>query len=229
MLGPNIEEAAIDLAAGLTSLGVEARFDPSLSWSERLELIVSGAADLVWLCGKLAVDLTSSGRMDAVPVAAPVFDRGAGPFYHSVVVASRPSDGLAGLCDQSVVWAVNEPVSWSGHHALLVECRRRGLTQPSNIVLSGSHLESIRMVASGEADAAAIDETVWRSTDMVGLFVVDATRSWPSPPLCAAPGALVRHPGLIDAVCRAGTGLRNVESLVAVSERHVEPIGTAMS
>ena len=229
LLGPNIDEACVDLAAALRDSGVDVRFDRATPWSGRFESVTAGVADLVWLCGKLALDLWAEGELVAPPTAAPEFTQGTGALYSSVVIAGRPVAGLTELCDRSVVWAANEPASWSGHHALLEELRRRDLPAPEQFRWSGSHVESIRMVGSGLADCAAIDRSVWEWAEPTGLFVVDETRSWPSPPLCVTPGATARDPGLLDALLDAGALLRNVERLVPVAKDHLDPIAAVGS
>jgi ABC-type phosphate/phosphonate transport system substrate-binding protein len=54
-------------------------------------------------------------------------------------------------------------------------------------VLSGSHVASINAVVRGDADVAAIDDSVWSWLESrgqpQGLRVIDQTPEWPAPPL----------------------------------------------
>ena len=97
-------------------------------------------------------------------VAAPVFPGQHGPVYHSVLVASAVERHRATLEDlPGSVLAVNEPGSWSGHHALRAMLVERGVREPvfRHVVVTGSHAASIRALLTGAASVAAIDHTVW--------------------------------------------------------------------
>jgi ABC-type phosphate/phosphonate transport system substrate-binding protein len=53
--------------------------------------------------------------------------------------------------------------------------------------MTGSHEASIDALIRGEADLAAIDDTVWtarlaRDPDVARLSVIDRTETWPAPP-----------------------------------------------
>jgi len=105
-------------------------------------------------------------------VATPVHDApGCGQgTYRSVLVA--PGDGEdmpppaapgAQLPDRLAgPLAANEPGSMSGYIALARDCERAGRQMPADIVWTGSHRASIRAVAAGRADIAAIDCVTWR-------------------------------------------------------------------
>jgi ABC-type phosphate/phosphonate transport system substrate-binding protein len=60
--------------------------------------------------------------------------------------------------------AANEPASMSGYVALLRDCEAAGLQIPEkdDVFWTGSHRESIRAVAAGKADLAAIDCVTWQ-------------------------------------------------------------------
>jgi ABC-type phosphate/phosphonate transport system substrate-binding protein len=219
LLGANIDEAASDLAADLTCHGIEAAATET-SHEHRMELVTSGAADIVWLCGFLALELDLAG-FDLV--AAPSFVGEERASYRSIVIANGPSAGLEELCTSDILWAMNEEVSWSGHRALLAECGSRRLPVPSNICWSGSHLDSIRMVAQAEADAAAIDSTLWRWATADDVTAVDETRSWPSPPLLVRRELDRRLPQLTSLITAAGP-LRGVARLEWADWSHLGSI-----
>lgn len=146
------------------------------------------AADLVWGCGYLLRELIDDGRLDAEIVASPVFAGETEAVYHSVLVAAdrsiRTVDDARGK-----VLAINEEISWSGHHALTEHLAEygTGLSMFDRVVMTGSHRSSVEAVAAGTADVAAIDHTVWEHlSDRPGLVggvgVIGRTRDWPAPP-----------------------------------------------
>ena len=112
--------------------------------------------------------------------------------YTSVVVAAADRSGsLADLLAGTL--AINAPDSQSGWAAIHDTARRDGMTIP-RARLSGSHRDSARMVAEGEADIAAIDAETWRLVERFApgiagrLRVVMRTPPTPGLPLVAATG-----------------------------------------
>jgi ABC-type phosphate/phosphonate transport system substrate-binding protein len=79
--------------------------------------------------------------------------------YHSVIIA-RPGLSVCGMDQHSLRVAVNSRCSQSGWAAL-----HRWLGQSKvaddDVVITGSHRASIRCVARGQADVAAIDAVSW--------------------------------------------------------------------
>ncbi len=150
-------------------------------------------ADLVWGCGYLTCDLIDRGRLAADVVAAPVFDGEDSAVYRSVVVTADPSIGSL-LDAGGATLAVNETVSWSGHHALVAHLASLGadLTLFGSIVETGAHRASLTAVARGDAGVAAIDHTVWEhartAPDLAAVRVVECTRDWPAPPFAVRRG-----------------------------------------
>lgn len=217
LMAANVDQAAADLAAHLTSVGIDTRFE-SGPHAERIKLM--STADIVWLCGWQALEFTES-PMELVVV--PTFPDERPSTYRSVIVSRTPAAGLAEVIARDPLWAMNEPTSWSGHWAPRAECDLRGLASPSRIVWSGSHVDSMRMVAEGSADAAAIDSTVWRWEDTPDLPVADVTRPWPAPPI------LIRQDLEHDVSTVVGrmvgaVGLSAVESLGLADWSHLDPM-----
>jgi phosphonate transport system substrate-binding protein len=105
------------------------------------------------------------GISPAEPIAAPVLqgDRyGGSPIYFSDVIVHRRSpfrsfDDLRGRS-----WSYNEPLSHSGYGITRYHLLRMGETNGffGEVIEAGFHEESIRMVASAEVDASAIDSQV---------------------------------------------------------------------
>jgi ABC-type phosphate/phosphonate transport system substrate-binding protein len=127
----------------------------------------SGEADVGFLCAPpyLWLRERDPSPVELVP-AAFVFDdpRAAGaPVYFAdvIVAADRPERSFAEL--RGGVWAYNDPCSLSGYYCLE---RQRTLAPDGRFFAaeraSGSHLASMAEVASGRADAAAIDSNVLR-------------------------------------------------------------------
>ena len=133
------------------------------------------------------------GRVDLIGTLDHGLPGCAPGYYTSVVVAAAGQDGsLADLLAGTL--AINGPDSQSGWAAIYDVAQTEGLTTRA-ARLSGSHLESARMVARGEADIAAIDAETWRLIERFapdiasGLRVVMQTPPTPGLPLIAANGA----------------------------------------
>lgn len=127
-----------------------------------------GEADVGFMCAPSFLWLS---EMEEPPVelvgAAPVFrdNRAPGnPVYFSEVVVNRnsPIRSFDDLRGRSM--AYNDPCSLSGYYNLLKKLAEMGEDRSffSRIVCSKGHLNSLRMVADGEVDAAAIDSNVLR-------------------------------------------------------------------
>ena len=219
LMAANVDQAASDLAAHLTAVGIDTRFE-SGSHSHRMDRVTTGNADIVWLCGWQALEFDGTS-MDLV--AAPTFPLESPSTYRSFIISRTPAASLEELLAGDPLWVMNEPTSWSGHWAVRAECDLRGLTVPSRIVWSGSHVDSIRMVAEGSADVAAIDSTVWRWRNVQSIAVVDVTRSWPAPPVLIRSGIEDGTQQLAAQIVGA-TQLRAVESLVSADWSHLDPM-----
>ena len=139
-----------------------------------------GEADVGFMCAPSFLWLR---EMEEPPVelagAAPVFrdDRAPGrPVYFSEVIVNRnsPVRSFDGLRGHSM--AYNDPCSLSGYYNLLKKLADMGEDRSffSQIVCSRSHLNSLRMVADGEVDAAAVDSNVLR----IGLRANPELRGW---------------------------------------------------
>lgn len=187
--------------------------------------------DLVWACGLLTSELMAARSLDAEIVAVPVFTGESKPVYHSVVVA-HPRSGFTSLAEASAGrLAVNEEESWSGHHGLLVHMQRLGVAKFADIVWSGSHRDSALVVLAGDADVAAIDNTVWQHLvlehpDLAHLQVIDRTTDWPAPPFTVhrsiEPATRAR---LIEYLTRVGPGdvdgLERIDPATAEAYSHM--------
>jgi ABC-type phosphate/phosphonate transport system substrate-binding protein len=130
---------------------------------------------------------------------APVFGSGRNgdrPVYFCDVISARGNDisEFADLRGRS--WAYNDACSLSGYYGLLRKLDEMGEDPRffGEVLHSGSHLDSIRMVADHEADAATIDSNVlWmrlkESPELAGLVrVIDSWGPFPVQPVVVRSG-----------------------------------------
>lgn len=146
-------------------LGMATRFVDDVPWPVREARLDAQEIQLCWLCG-----LPYVWKADAdVPVielcVAPVMqsaryaDR---PVYFSDVVVRRDSRFQAFADLRGAAWAYNEPRSHSGYNVVAHHLAGIGASDGyfSRAVESGAHQTSLRMIANGAVDGAAIDSTV---------------------------------------------------------------------
>jgi phosphonate transport system substrate-binding protein len=138
----------------------------------------------------------------------PVFDdernQGKPVYFCDVVVRNNaPMHAFSELEGGS--WAYNDACSLSGYYSLLNKLAESGADERffDDILCSGSHLDSIEAVLSGEADAAAIDSNVLR----IRLREVPALRkklrvieSWGPYPIQPVVVSSALHPELRERV-----------------------------
>lgn len=171
-LAPSLPEELFEaLAACLRSnlnTDVELSFDPSCSGPPPGEPdpFSTGEVDLAFLCSTSYIWLTN-GPQPAVELVgaawAPTDQRSAGrPIYFGDVLAPRNgARDLRALIGKRV--AYNDDVSLSGYHSLRIALEAAGVADHDvRFVHSGSHLASLELLSTGEADAATIDSNVWR-------------------------------------------------------------------
>jgi phosphonate transport system substrate-binding protein len=125
----------------------------------------AGEADAGFVCGAPYVRLRHSSRPPVTALAAPVLqgDRYQGqPIYFSDVIVRRdsPFQSFADLRGRS--WAYNDRDSHSGWSVTLYRLAELGAAGGyfGQVIESGFHQNSIRLVASGQVDASAIDSQV---------------------------------------------------------------------
>jgi hypothetical protein len=176
---PSVRWANDLLFAAMDLPGVLDRRTPVAEQWCAADLFISQACGLDLIRKDLPID----------PVLTPVFDLDApaGEYFSYLVRAEKE-------CSSSVrsVGAVNGPSSHSGLVALLEMCA------PDRIIVTGSHQESLRAVAQGLVEYAAIDAVIWHilardnPDDLKGLVVVDRSDPAPAPPyVCRSAG--LRH------------------------------------
>jgi ABC-type phosphate/phosphonate transport system substrate-binding protein len=150
-----------------------------------------------------------------------------GGFYRSAIIvraeeaAGRGPEAVLALHGRCV--AVNEWRSFSGHIALRAYLAglRGGAGEPffGEVVMSGRHIGSARMVARGKADIAALDSVAWvllqahEPETARRLAVLDMTAPAPALPFIAAPRFTAIRAGLAEALAKAATSLPAVAGL----------------
>ncbi|RED49715.1 phosphate/phosphite/phosphonate ABC transporter substrate-binding protein [Aestuariispira insulae] len=112
--------------------------------------------------------------------------------YQSVLVV-RSDDDRKTLPDfKDARFAFNEPISQSGYSAAWFHTEAEGF-HFTNLIQSGAHVKSARMVAAGNADIASLDAVTWQFIQEYDAFsdqlrVLDRTIPTPGLPLITAKG-----------------------------------------
>ena len=119
--------------------------------------------------------------------------------YYSVLTkrADDPRD-LATLMQARIV--INQEHSHSGHAALWMAARERGLA-PNITGESGGHIQSARMIAADEADLAILDAVSWALMQRYDAFAEGLTTVGRSPATAAMP--YICAPGVDAGAVRA--------------------------
>ena len=121
--------------------------------------------EVCFVCSLPYVHFERQGIAPAVPVAAPVLHGeryGGRPIYFSDVIVHRDSPLRSFLDLRGHSWAYNEPLSHSGYGITRYHLLELGETSGffSEVIETGFHETSMRLVAAGEVDASAIDSQV---------------------------------------------------------------------
>lgn len=114
-------------------------------------------------------------------------------WYHSTIVVAIDND-VATISDlRGAAVAVNDANSQSGHAIWRHELGRRGLTGSffGDVVITGDHRKSIKAVADGKADVAAIDAVSMQLAERhepaaAGVRVLTQSQPTPGLPLITA-------------------------------------------
>ena len=118
---------------------------------------------------------------------------GCPPGYYQSVLVVRKNDERENLSDyRDARFAYNEPMSQSGFSAAWFHTQRHGF-HFHNLVRSGAHGLSARMVAEGNADIASLDAVTWRLIERheilaMNLRVLERTEPTPGLPCITAKG-----------------------------------------
>ncbi len=179
----NADEGCAEIIAWLanaTQLPLE--FVDDVSWEQRREAVDSGAIALAWMCGLWYVKRRDLLGQAIEPLVAPVmrgglYENRPNYFSHLMVRADAPFNSLRDLHAQTI--AINEPDSHSGCVVLGHALASANLTWNyfGEVVHSGGHLNSLRMLLNGTIESAAIDSTTFDTEVRKRPQLVDQLRS----------------------------------------------------
>lgn len=186
-LAPSIPAPFFELAAKVisegTGLEVDLQFDESISGplAGDHDPFADGTADVGFLCSPSYKWLRQ--ELHLLPVPLPADARADGrPVYFGDLVVHRQSPFSEFDDLRARRWAYNDRSSRSGWLSML---ERVAPESPheffSEVVHSGSHLESLRLVRSGRVEAAAIDSQALLGEARRGVDVAAEVRvieSW---------------------------------------------------
>lgn len=213
----------------------------------------SRSADEVWRDAGLVLSQTcgfpyATRLRDSVSlVATPIYDADGceGPHYSSFVVARGGEGGgaLADFAGRRV--AFNARDSLSGYVALVAAIRHAGLSPEAfDWVETGGHRESVRAVAEGRADLAAIDAVCWalaarfEADPVARLAVIGRTPLRPALPFISAGGRSADELDAIRSALSAALSDRETEEarralglvdVAAMSAADYAPLATLLS
>ena len=126
------------------------------------EPFTSGMADAGFVCAPSFRWLHARGTVELLPVAVPSDPRANGrPVYFSdvIVPAFSPARSVGDLLQAE--WVCNDTHSLSGFFSIQERLGKIEGAEP-RFRFSGSHLQSIALIAAGVAEAAAIDSNALR-------------------------------------------------------------------
>jgi len=171
----------------------ESRFDAPQDLSHDGEDLAAAAQDGRLILGQVCgITFARANHSQPIykPLGALIGADGNGPsgYYTSVVIARDEAASIQGLWNKR--FAVNGWTSYSGWYGLRHHLITLGLSIDLPLtVISGGHRTSVEMVASGDADWAAIDSISWGMLKRVApaltasVHVIDQTMAVPGLPL----------------------------------------------
>lgn len=147
-------------------LGRKIDFVSGFSYSTINAMFDEGMVDVGFICGLPYVIKHDEAQPKVNLLLAPVMQNpkyNDKPVYYSYIIVRKDSrfDDFSDLKGAAFVY--NDEISNSGYNMPRAHLISMGETSGffGKVVRSGSHEESIRMVASGEADASAVDSLVY--------------------------------------------------------------------
>jgi phosphonate transport system substrate-binding protein len=145
--------------------GIQTEFVSGLAYGTINNMLEDGTLHCGFICGLPYVLLHDRPQPAAQLLAAPVMKaaryQGQPKYFSDLIVRKdSPYQSLQDLKGKTYVY--NDELSNSGYNMPRFRMLQLGLTQGffGKVLRSGSHEESIRMVAAGEADASFVDSLV---------------------------------------------------------------------
>lgn len=161
--------------------GIKCEFVTGLAYETINGMLADGTVDAAFVCGLPYVIERDKAEPTVTLLAAPIMKAeryGGKPKYFSDLIVRKdgPIQSMADL--KGKVYVYNDELSNSGYNMprhLLVEMgETKGFF--GKVLRSGSHEESIRMVAEGQADASFVDSLVLDYDRAKGLGYADKVR-----------------------------------------------------
>lgn len=230
-------------------IGVATEFVDGVPWQQRERMLDEGRAHVGWICGLPYVRRADRPHPAMELLAAPVMAHarygGRAVYFSDIVVRQdHPARSFSDL--RGARWGYNEPGSHSGYE--IVRCQLAQLGEQSSffggIVATGAHQTTLRMIASGDIDASAIDSTVLE-TELRGrpqlrtrLRIVESWGPSPAPPWVVSRrlplGARARLRRILLEMHREPMGRKilragRMAGFAAVSNRYYDPIRSMAS
>lgn len=216
-------------------VGAVPSLPPSLEWDVDLHAQWRDPALAIsQTCGWPVVtelsDLVTSGAVRVLGTFVPAIADIEGHTYRSVLVARSPEPGsLVG-----VRAAVNSTASLSGWVSLVHAVHGAGASWEGEVLLTGSHADSMVAVRDGRADVASIDALTfalqcrWFPDVVAGLHVVGHGPRVPCLPIIAGPAtAAVSTASLRDALRGAVVDASSAAARDALLIRDFVPLDAA--
>ena len=145
--------------------GIQTEFVSGLAYSTINNMLEAGTVHCGFISGLPYVLLHDSPQPAAHLIAAPIMKaaryQGQPKYFSDLIVRQdSPYQSLQDLKGRTYVY--NDEISNSGYNLPRYRMLQLGLTKGffGKVLRSGSHEESIRMVAAGEADASFVDSLV---------------------------------------------------------------------
>lgn len=161
--GVGIYQELVDYVS--KELGQPCQLVTGLSYRTVASMLSAGSVHVAFVCGLPYVELVDRPEPPVVLLAAPIMTapqyKGV-PKYYSYVITHQSKSYDNFLALRGCVYAYNDELSNSGYNmprARLVELGQTGGFF-GEMLRSGSHEESIRLVATGKADASSVDSLV---------------------------------------------------------------------
>ena len=146
--------------------GTRCEFVSGLSYATLNEMLEDGALHVAFVCGLPYVLHQEQEKPPTRLLAAPVMKApqyGGEPKYFSYAIVRKESSYQSFADLKGCVYVYNDELSNSGYNLPRSRLVELGETKGffSKVLRSGSHEESIRMVAEGKADASSVDSLVY--------------------------------------------------------------------
>lgn len=218
-------EVLADHIGAALGTSVELSFDTCQSGPRLGDPVgLAAGTDLAFICATSYIGLTGGHRPAVEPLAAwaPTDPRAEGAAIYFADVLARPGRGgsLKDLAGARV--AYNDDVSLSGYHSLRLALLDAAVDLGTvGFVQSGSHLRSLRLLRSGQVDAAAIDANVWRRLRREVPQLADELRQ------IATLGPLPAQP--LVARCDLPAGVRRAVRGAVLAAHHSQPVAAALA